>query len=262
MTTSPPSPDERVKMMMAYHERAQVLADKITQEWAHLHEDDVRALADAVHRALVDEANLELRQILAQLSGNLELARARASRGQPPLTPEKIGNLLGAVERASALMEVFLDRSTAAKMIIRIDAEAFDLADALEAHLVAHGLRERVEANLGESPIIADRPKLMDALGHLITRFHFAARASERVLVQCATVDGRIEGFVGLAPSHVEPEQLMEEMRLPLAVEDVGIDVGYARAIVERHGGALFVATAGEHSAGFGFHLPLLGGAA
>lgn len=254
--------EERVKSMMVYQERAAALAEKVTQEWQQVHSDDVRGLADAVYCALVDEANLELRQILAQLSGQLELAQARAVKGQPAITPEKIATLLVAVERGSNLMEVFLDRSAAAKLIIRIDAEAFDLSEAFDAHLRAQGIHQRIDAVLTPSPIIADRPKLMDALGHLVTRFYFAARSHERVLLQCAQVDDRIEGFIGLSPSHLNPEQLMEEMRLPLAIEDVGIDVSYARAIVERHGGVLFVATAGEHSAGFGFHLPLMGGTA
>ncbi|HVM44632.1 MAG TPA: hypothetical protein VM582_01755 [Candidatus Thermoplasmatota archaeon] len=250
------------KDMIGYQQRAQALAQKVTAEWQHFHADDVRGLADAVHRAFVDEANLELRQILAQLYGQLELAHARATKGAPAMTPEKIQTLLGALERASVLMDVYMDRSAAAKMIIQIDAQEFDLAHAFDEYLLAHGIRDRVDAALLASPVIADRPKLMDALGHLITRFYFAAGKHERVLLQCAVVDGRVEGFIGLSPSHLAPEQLMEEMRVPLAVEDVGIDVGYARAIVERHGGALFVATAGDASAGFGFHLPLLGGAA
>lgn len=252
---------EKAKHMMAYHERAQKLAEKVSAEWQHVHADDVRGLTDAVYCALVDEANLELRQIFAQLSGQLELGASRLAKGQPAMTPEKISSLLTAVERASSLMEVFLDRSAAAKMIIRIEVEQFDLGEALDQYLVGQGLRDRVDATLTPCPIIADKPKLMDALGHLVTRFYFAAGAHERVLLQCAVVDGRVEGYIGLSPSHLQPEQLMEEMRVPLAIEDVGIDVGYARAIVERHGGVLFVATAGETSAGFGFHLPVLGGA-
>lgn len=247
--------------MIAYQERALALAERVTQEWQMVHADDVRGLTDAVHRALIDEANLELRQVLAQLSGQLELAQGRLAKGQPAMTPEKIQNLLGAVDRASSLMEVFMDRASAAKMVIRIDATSFDLAEAFTTYLDANGMSGGVDANLHACEVVADREKLLDALGHLITRFYFAARPHERVMVQCAIVEGRVEGFIGMSPSHLEPEQLMEEMRIPLAIEDIGIDVSYARAIVERHGGVLFVATAGEHSAGFGFHLPIMGGA-
>ena len=255
-------PEERVKQMMLYQQRAHELAQKITAEWQHVHPDDMRGLTDAVYRALVDEANLELRQIFAQLSGQLELAGARLDRGQPALSADKIRSLVSAVERASSLMEVYMDRSAAAKMIIRIDAEEFDLAKAFEAYVAVHGIEDRVELAALPCPVIADRAKLLDALGHLVTRFYFASGAHEKVLVQCQVVEGQIEGFIGLSPSSVAPEQLMEEMRVPLAIEDVGIDISYSRAIVERHGGVLFVATAGEHSAGFGFHLPIFGGAA
>lgn len=253
---------EKVKHMIAYQERAQALAEKVSHEWSQVHPDDVRGLTDALHRALVDEANLELRQILAHVSGQLELAQARAQRGTPTLPPEKIESMLASLDRAGSLMDVYLDRAAAAKMVIRIDTQEFDLSEAFEAHVRAQGIEGRVDATLLPAPVIADRPKLMDALGHLITRFYFAARPQERVILQCTTQDDRIEGFIGLSPSHLAPEQLMEEMRVPLAIEDVGIDVSYARAIVERHGGVLFVATAGEHGAGFGFHLPILGGAA
>lgn len=251
-----------MRQMLVYRQRAQALAEKITAQWQHVHADDVRGLTDAVHRALVDEANLELRQILAQLSGQFELAAARASRGQPAMSAERIHSLAGAVERASMLMDVYLDRSAAAQMIIRIDASEFDLAEAFERYVGAHGLAQGVELAVLPSPIVADKAKLIDALGHLVTRFYFSAGHHEKVLVQCQVVGDQVEGFIGLSPSSLAPEQLMEEMRLPLAIEDVGIDISYARAILERHGGVLFVATAGDHSAGFGFHLPLFGGAA
>lgn len=256
-----PYDDTKVKIMTAYQERAQALAQKVTDEWQQVHADDMRGLTDAVQRALVDEANLELRQIFAQLSGQLELAQHRLAKGQPAMAPERIASLLGAVDRASGLMEVFLDRSNAAKLIIQIDAEAFDLGNAFHEYVAANGLHERVDVNLHPCEIVADRVKLMDALGHLVTRFYFAGGPHERVMLQVAQVDDHIEGFIGLSPSHLGPEQLMEEMRIPLAIEDIGIDISYSRAIVERHGGVLFVATAGEHSAGFGFHLPILGGA-
>lgn len=246
--------------MQGYQQRAQALAQKVTQDWQAAHADDVRGLTDAVYRALVDEANLELRQVLAQISGQLELAQMRAAKEQPAMTPQRIDDLLGAVDRASSLMEVFLDRSSAAKMVIQLDAEAFDLADAFRSHVAERGISEKLDLNVHTSEIVADRAKLMDALGHLITRSYFSARPHERVMLQCAQVEDRVEGFIGLSPSHVGPEQLMEEMHIPLAIEDMGIDVSYARAIVERHGGVLFVATAGENAVGFGFHLPLMGG--
>jgi len=253
--------EERLKHMLAYEQKAQALAERVTAQWQHAHAEDARGLADAVHCALVDEANLELRQILAQLSGQLELAQARADRGSPSLPADKIRALLSSLDRASTLMDVYLDRSAAAKFTIRIEAAEFDLAAALGEHLAAQGLTPHVDAALLDAPVIADRAKLLDALGHLIGRFYLVARPRERVMVQVAQVEDRIEGFIGLSPSHLGAEQLMEEMRLPLAIEDVGIDVSYARAVLERHGGVLFVANAGDHATGFGFHLPLLGGA-
>jgi light-regulated signal transduction histidine kinase (bacteriophytochrome) len=242
--------------MSAYRERAEQVVSRVATQWSDA--GDVKALTDAVYHALVQEANLELRQIFAQMGGQLELARARVERGQPAFTTEKLDPLLDAVTRANAIMEVFMDRSSAAKLVIRIDPEPFDLGQALHDLLRAHGIDGKVQTRMDEAPIVGDRQKLLDAVGHLVTRFYFAARPHEVVVLSLTDrEDGHLEGFVGLAPSHLRPEQLMEEMHLPLNVEDVGIEIAYIRAVLERHGGSLFVATAGDASTGFGFTLPL-----
>lgn len=249
--------------MIAYKVKAEEVVERVARQWRHESAtDDVKALTDAVYYALVEEANLELRQILAQMGGQLEMALARAERGQAALTAEKMTSLLEGVNRASALMEVFLDRSSAAKLTIRLDVQDFDLAETFGEYLRAQNLTDKIHAQLAPCIIRADQAKIMDALGHLVTRFYFAARSHEEVVVSLAAKDGHVEGFIGLAPSHLRPEQLMEEMHMPLNVEDVGIEVAYIRAILERHGGTFFVATAGEASAGFGFTVPLLAGGA
>lgn len=259
--TADPDPNTRNKTMLAYRDRAEAVVQRVTDNWTH-DEGDVKALTDAVYHALVEEANLELRQILAHMGGQLELAQGRQSRGQPALSDEKLSGLLDAVTRASSIMDVFLDRSSAAKLIIRLDPESFDLGEAVHGFLATHNIKERLQLSIDKAPIVADRAKLMDALGHLITRFYFAARTHEDVLLSLVNKsDGHVEGFIGLAPSHLRPEQLMEEMQTPLNVEDVGIEIAYIRAIIERHGGSFFVATAGEASAGFGFSLPTHTGA-
>jgi light-regulated signal transduction histidine kinase (bacteriophytochrome) len=252
------SPANESEIMLAYHERAEEVVARISRQWERGAQPDAKALTDAVHRALVEEANLELRQVLAQMGGQVEMALARAGRGQAAMTPDKLRGLLESVNRASAILEVFLDRSSAAKLTIRLEPEPFDLGDAMDDVLRAHGIHERVQLALGPAPVLADRAKIMDALGHLVTRFYFAARPREQVVVSLGLKGGteHVEGFVGLAPSHLSTSQLMEEMHMPLHVEDVGIEVAYIRAVLERHGGSLFVATAGESSAGFGFTVP------
>jgi light-regulated signal transduction histidine kinase (bacteriophytochrome) len=244
--------------MLAYRVKAEEVVERITRQWSNEAEaPDAKALTDAVYYALVEEANLELRQILAHMGGQLDMATARLDRGQPALSKEKVAALSDAVQRASEIMEVFMDRASAAKLVIRLECEDFDLADAMADYLHAHGLESKVHAALGRpAPVHADHAKIIDALGHLVTRFYFAARPHEEVVVSLNAKDGVVEGFIGLSPSHLRPEQLMEEMHVPLNVEDVGIEVAYIRAVLERHEGSLFVATAGEASAGFGFTIP------
>ena len=260
MNASSPQPKES-ETMLAYHEKAETLVHKVAQQWHAEDAHDVKALTDAVRNALVEEANLELRQIFAQMGGTLEMARARQRRGEPPMAAQKMEALLEGVERASAILEIYLDPSAAARFTIRLDPETFDLSAALADHLRLNGIERHVQATLEPAKVHGDHVKLMDAIGHLVTRFYFAARGHEKPVLAVHVKDGRVEGFVGLTPSHLPVAQLMEEMRAPVDVEDVGIDVAYIRAVVERHGGTLFVATGGDASTGFGFTLPLEVGA-
>lgn len=239
-----------------YETRAEAVALRVAGQWEAAGADDVKALSDAVYQALVDEANLELRQVLASVRGQLELAKMRADRGQPGLSPERMADMVAGLDRASALMDVFLDRASATKLIIRLDREAFDLTDALDGYVRAQGLDTRVRVTSLPAWVEGDRAKLLDAIGHLLTRFYYSARNHELVVLAIAQQGSRVEGFIGLSPSHLEPEELMDEIHLPLRIEDVGIDLAYTRAVIERHGGALFVATAEDASVGFGFTLP------
>lgn len=244
--------------MLAYREKAETVVQRVADVWRAEDATDVKALTDAVRQALVEEANLELRQIFAQMGGSLEIAAARQRRGGPGLTEPKMMSLLEAVDRASAILEIYLDPASAARMTIQLDPAPFDLAASLREHLRLHGLHDKVTASLAESITVhGDESKLLDAIGHLVSRFYFAARTHERVIVSLHRKDGVAEGFVGLTPSHVPVQQLMEEIHGPMDVEDVGIEVAYIRAMVERHGGTLFVATGGGSSTGFGFTLPL-----
>lgn len=238
-----------------YRERAELIARQVADRW---HDpEDPGGLANAVYSAFVEEANLELRQILTQVSGQLELALRRLERTNTPPTPERLATMKESMDRASSIMETFLDRSSATKHVIRLDCEEFDLTNAMEEHLAMQGLLPKLRCATAPAPIVGDRAKLVGTLGHLVSRFYFASREHEVVAFSLMAGDGQIEGFVGLSPSHLEPEVLMEEIRHPLAVEDVGIDIAYARAVLERHGGSLFVATGGESATGFGFTLPL-----
>lgn len=239
-----------------YETRAEAVAQRLAGQWQAAGSEDVKSLSDAVYQALVDEANLELRQVLASVRGQLELAKLRAARGQPAMTPERMTDMMAGLDRASSLMDVFLDRASATKLIIRLDRRPFSLTEALERYIDQQDLAPRVRLTSLPSWVEADERKLLDAIGHLVIRLYHSARSHEIVVLAVAQQGKRVEGFVGLSPSHLAPEELMNEIHLPLRVEDVGIDIAYTRAVIERHGGTLFVATAEDSSVGFGFTLP------
>lgn len=243
--------------MKTYQLKAEDLAREMKTKLRDELVDDPGRLTDALHTALVAEANLELRQILTHLSGQLELALHQIQTGKAGMKEARVNSMIGSVERASALVDVFLDRAAAARLLIELEPEEFDLSEEVEAFVYERRMGDEIVLNIEPTPVLADRLKVTEVVTHLVTRFYFAARNQEKAVVSLRVVDDHVEGFAGLSPSHLRTEELMNEISAPFSVEDIGIDVPYARAVLERHGGTLFVGSGGDAGVGFGFTLPL-----
>ncbi len=256
-----PSPTRPGDAVLAYRKKAESLAEDVAQRFRGVRDPEARSLTEAVHERLVAEANAELRQILTQLRVPFEIALGRpnaAERGVAIPEP-KARALLVAIERASAIVEVCLDRATAAQLMIRLEREEFDLAEAIREFMDFDGLLAPDSGTAlvaAPSPLVADRSKLVGVIGHLVHRFHSSAKDGEEVMVLVSPVEGGVEGFVGLRPSQSNRTSLMEELTAPVRIEDIHVDVAFARAVVERHGGTLFVAHAAGNALGFGFSIP------
>lgn len=239
--------------------KALQLAHQIRTEWEHSPHQDLRSLVHEVQSAFAEEANHELRQALFQLSAQLELALVKGRGGQASLATEQITKLLGAVGRATSAVETYLDRGEAAKMVIELTYDAFDIGTSLMDLLRWNGFLEdpaNVEAHVDPFVIQGDKDHLMDILGHMASRFFLLRRAPERVLITLIDQRDHVEGFFGLAGSRLTAQDLMAEFDKVLEMDDMQIDMPYSRALIERHGGTIYVAAGPDRASGFGFTIP------
>lgn len=233
---------------------AEHLVQHVRQRWDHRNQD-LDSLLDAACIALSESANHELRQVLAQLSTELELLRLTLD--VPPQAEERFDRMFTALDRASSVVSTHLDRNEACKMLIHVAQEPIDLAEILAVSLERVGLpQDGIDASLQPAPIRGDDAKLAAGLEHLIQRAARSARSRSELTAHVTVEGDTVRGLIGSDPAPMDAEALIAELEQPLDIGELGVDLPYTRAVIERHGGTLFVDRFGEEGLGFGFQLP------
>lgn len=218
-------------------------------------------LADRAFAAVLEEAGWQLRQEMSKLRARIELAQLRVQREEPALTAGEIQELIATLDRTSDILDLSLDRNETAKLLIPLEPEAFDLAERLGDWLEAErlfGPDSEVRFPMDPSPVKGDPVKLPKAIGSLVQWFHEQRQDEQQVVGRLSWEGPWIEGYVGLAPSHMVPESLMETLTDPVHVGDLRFDLALVRAVIERHGGRLSVTHIAEQGSGLAFRLPAL----
>ncbi len=243
-----------------YRERTRRLVGDLLKEKGRKGETDASRLVDMAYAAILEETGWELRQILTHLRTRLELAHHRSQQDQPPLDVEEIEGLLGSIDRASALLEVSLDRDETAKQLIPVESEAFDLAESLDKWMHKEGLlpHDQLSFKIEPAPVRGDRVKLAKAIGTMVRRFLADLPAGGEVVGHVGWEDEVVSGFVGQRGGELSPEALMNELSSPLPVGELRFDLALVRAIIERHDGTIQVQRLDKDTVGFAFELPAL----
>lgn len=260
MATSGEDPLTTDNILERYRERTRRLVGDLLEEKGRKGETDASRLVDMAYAAVLEETGWELRQILTHLRTRLELAHHRGEQDQPTLDLEEIEGLLGSIDRASALLEVSLDRDETAKQLIPMDAEAFDLAEALDKWMHKEGLlpHDDLSFHIEPAPVHGDRVKLAKAIGTMAQRFLADLPPGAEVVGEVGWEDDVVRGFVGQRGGEVSPETLMNELSSPLPVGELRFDLALVRAIIERHKGTIQVHQLDDDTIGFAFELPAL----
>lgn len=242
--------------------RARHVIDEIVERWiasGAAEELPVSSLRDRVLASLAGEADHHLRQILARITTELELAAAsdQARRIDSQLQ-QRLPDLMEALERAQDVVEAFLDTNQITQLLIQLHPRPFDLADNLRRQVEAVGLTEGATGlclELSPTPVEADPLKLVDSLLHTVYEIQDLARAGQPVHVSLAAEGDQAVGFIGSKGQGLTPERLLEALDAPLDLEQDAIDMAYVRAVVERHDGTITVERRDE-LVGYGFKLP------
>jgi signal transduction histidine kinase len=219
-------------------------------------------------------------EVLAIVSHDLRAPLSTLSMGTSmlaePCAPEEQARLLQVMKRAAQRMDRLIrDLQQLARLeaghALRIDPEPLDVAPLL--HEAREALRVEAEAKgqvlhcascEGLPPVFADRDRLWQVLANLITNaIKFAPRGG------CVTLEASADGGElrvtvrdtgpGIAPEDLP--RLFEPFWQASGTARFGCGLGLkiAKAIVEAHGGRLWVDSASGQGAAFSFALPLAG---
>lgn len=233
---------------------------ELAEGWEH-REEDISRLLDRAAASLAEEANHELRQILTMVFTQLELAAHRSPGPGAQLDEDTLVRLADAVDRGAFIARSYLDRREIAKALIHLDLEPlalealFDRYFELEAPDPAGAL---VVVETDPVEVHADHEKLYRVVSFLVSLLSRLAPEGAELRIEIEDADGTARCFVGVAPCPVAREALMAKLTDRLTIDDLEIDVPYARAIIERHGGVVFVDDRPEGHLGYGFELPTL----
>lgn len=256
--TAPPTADEDVPIDRETD--AQAVIQEVLDEWDH-RAKGVEELLDTVSSELADAANHRLRQLLTRLSTELELATEQTPDGpRAVLEPERLRRVQQAIGELSRVLVTHLDRNQVAKQLIQLDRTTVDLSTLVPDALRREGIPVEapdVEIEVDPSPARGDPEKLRTVVAVLAARFWTASGEGD-VLKVTVTDDGgdRLRGFIGLDPCPVDRNELIERLDGPLDLGSLEPNLPYARAVLERHGGNLYVVGQGEEALGYGFTLP------
>lgn len=238
--------------------------EELARAWDHRAED-VSRLLDRAAGSLAEDANHELRQIFTMMHTQLELAAHRSTGGHAQLDEETLDEVLAAIERGTHVVERYLDRREIAKSLIQLQLEPLDLRTLLDRLFELEPLDpedDRVRVVADPVRVRADREKLYRVVSFLVTALWRTAPEQGRLTVRIEEAGAQARCFIGIDPCPLEREELMERLVARLTIDDLQIDVPYARAIIERHGGVVFVDDREPGFLGYGFELPVLEGSA
>lgn len=239
-------------------DKLQERVEELSRGWDH-RDGGMGRLLDYVTGPLTEQANHELRQIFTMLYTQIELASYRSDEPGARLDADTVDRMLGEIDRGSAIAETYLDRQEIAKALIRLETRDVDLAQLLTGLFQRNGLdpdREAVDTDMQPAQVEADREKIARVLDYLVTWLLRTTTDDGRLAVH---VDGGPEEacvFVGVEPCSLDRKDMVERLAQRFSLEALSIDLPYVRAVVERHGGAIYVAERQPGYLGYELEIP------
>lgn len=217
-----------------------------------------RFVARAAHHLRLPVRRVE--KALGGLRGRL--APGAEAAGAADLALEEAGSLRALVDDLVELSR--LEGGRAGLVLAPVaPAEVVRRAvDAFAARAAERGITLEWECDDALPPVLADAARVEDALGRLLANALRFADAGGRVLVTADEVPGAVQIAVAESGTEIPPDvqgRIFDAFAAAPGEEDAvgtGLDLPVARAIVQAHGGAIWVDSGPGPGSVFSFTLP------
>ncbi len=238
---------------------------------------------DKMKNEFISTVSHELRTPLTSIRGSLQLVLGRQTAGAthesplPPRTRELLDISLKNSERLIRLINDILDISKIEQGSIQLRHVSLDPADLCwtagrEVETFADGRDIAIDVSVADGlpPISADRDRALQVLANLLSNAIKFSDPGQRVELT-ASMSGSVVCFAvrdygrGIAPE--DHQRIFEKFHqidssLTRNVGGTGLGLAICKALVEEHGGRIWVESAIGKGATFAFTLPLSSGAA
>ncbi|WP_046467997.1 sensor histidine kinase [Allosalinactinospora lopnorensis] len=218
-------------------------------------------------KAMVSDVSHELRTPLSNLRGWLEAAQD----GVADLKPERMTMLVEEAQLLQRIIDDLQELALADAGKLRLSPESVDAGDLVEQAAASHRLRaesaglELVTEVSGNIPLVADRSRLLQAIGNLLGNALRHTPAPGRVTVRAHRSDGDAvievaDTGTGIAPEHL-PHVFNRFWRAEKSrnrqTGGSGLGLAIVRNIAELHGGGAEAASTPGEGSTFTLRLPL-----
>ncbi len=253
---------------------APVIAEDGTRRGAvlTLHDVTARHALERQKNEFLSNVSHDLRTPLAAIKASIGVVLANEPAGMPEPLHRMLVNVDLAADRMSSLVSDLLELARLQAGHIQLQMAPCDLralavrvARAIEP--LAHTRGQRVEVDLPAEPTVveADADRLERALLNLLTNAHKYGRDGGRISLRLERDRGEARFCVaddGPGIPQAEQERIFErfyrpEVEAAQRAQGAGLGLPIARAMVELHGGRLWVESAPGVGAAFWLALPM-----
>jgi two-component system sensor histidine kinase BaeS len=230
------------------------------------------ARADELRRNLTADVAHELRTPLSVIRGKLE----GVLDGVYPATPDHLAPVLEETKLLTHLVEDLRLLALAEAGRLDLERQPLDVGDLLRDAQVNfnpqaadRGITLALDLPSGLPPVVADRRRVAQILGNLLTNALRHTPQGGCVTLSAATVESAVEVSVADTGAGIPPEDLpyiferfwRGDKSRSRAGGGSGLGLAIAKQLVEMHGGAIRVQSTPGAGSAFAFTLPLTPGA-
>ncbi|MBI3934879.1 MAG: PAS domain-containing protein [Acidobacteria bacterium] len=222
---------------------------------------------DEMKNEFVSMASHEMRTPMTSIKGSLELLLGGYAGELPAEATELLGISLTAVDRLVRLINDLLDISKIESGKMELHLDRLDIGDcigksmrSLRALAEAHMVSIRSERSENLPRVLGDRDRLEQVITNLLSNALKYTPAQSEVTILASQVDKMVHVSVRDQGTGIPPDQLEKVFdrfcQLAGAKKGSGLGLTICRALIEQHGGKIWVESPPGQGSTFHFEIP------